>query len=263
MEKTKQGKNIYIILVAFMLFIFVFYRNTFFYWKLYLLFILLVFIYFVFRQIIRTRAVSKNKSTKIKSFEDDSVVDKRIKEGDVVEIIRDSKNDFLAEGKNLLRGAVSAVNSGMVSVLIEGKIKIVELDHLKKITNSSIKFKELFFLGGSLLEQLQQFKQVTPKKERKIFFKRLSECVDFFKNGDFSDDYNEIREKFSEYDKMELYFSDLKSLISDGGIKLGRLRYSTFEIDLAKGLVFDAEGQKALIGSLDALKLIKNYFKID
>ncbi len=264
MEKTvKSKKSIYIAIISLLFFIIVLAENSFLFWKIYILYVVTLFIFFVFGKVVAIKKSKKNKEKKVKSVKSEIFENGKIQEGDLVEIVSNSNSDYLSEGKSFSQGIVSAVNSGMVSVQIKGEIKIIELKHLNKINSNNLKFKELFFLGGDLLEKLQFSKQSLARREREKFFERLVQCVDFFKNGDFGDNYNAISAKFSDYDKIDEYFGDLKVLISKAGIRLRGLKYEELEVELAKGLLFDSEGQKVLISSVDALRLVKKYLNID
>lgn len=252
-DKKEYLKLVYISLITIIFFFIVALEKSFFFWKMYILYIIILLIVLVAKKI-KENSKKEIKKEEESVFFDRVEVDSEIKEGDLVEVYEDGKK---------IQGVVSAVASDVASVQMKDEIKMVERIKIKKINTKGLELKKLFFLGSSLLEKLQELKQTKKLKVREEFYSNLSECVDFFKNGDFKNDYDEIVAHFSEYENVEQYFSELRNIVTKGGISLRGLKYSSFEIDMATAMLFDEGGQKVLINSVDALRLVRKYLNID
>ncbi len=260
----KKIKVAYIVLLSLFFLSLTIYFNNFVSWKLYLIYIIILLLFVALYKLVsfdckKIEILQEN----IKRVEKEIQKNRELQAGDVVEIrnLRSEHDSFL--DSNYPQGIISAVSKGMASVQVKDEIKMIEIKYLKIVKTNDLKFKELFFLGSSLLELLQNLNEHSSQKKKEKFYKKLKECVDFFRNGDFGDEYNEINSKFSEYGNVENYFKDLKRIIEKSIIKLKILKYNSFEIDLAVGLLFDEEGQKSIINSVDALRLVKKYLNIN
>lgn len=268
MKNIEEKKIIILGYIFLILFFLALIKNKFLYWKIYFITLILFIIFIILNKLF---VISKNK--RLSTIHNSEKIINRVlvpnainpdeddilRVGDLVEVL---DKDNLESGANFSQGVISAINNNTASVQLKTEIKIIDVSNLKKIKSRELKFKDMFFLKSSLLEKLQKFNEQNNEKTKIVFFEKLKECVDFFRNGDFSDDYKEISYKFDEYENIEKYFSALKKLISEARNQLIVLKYDNFIVDLAIGVLFDDEGQKAIISASDALVLIKKYLKI-